>query len=120
MRSHDLNSSDSTQELRLPEPDPANITVLTKNLPNNPILPWNHFDSPWLEPEGETLEPEASEELVEDLTEPETEAVTGASQATGQAEGLVLDAEISAAIAPSEPSLEAPTSRTAEGDRADS
>jgi len=28
--------------------DLDNITVLTRKLPNRPILPWNHFDSPWL------------------------------------------------------------------------
>ncbi|MEO0536401.1 MAG: hypothetical protein AAF215_21310 [Cyanobacteria bacterium P01_A01_bin.123] len=35
--------------IRLPEPDADNITVLTENLPNQPILPWHHYDSPWLE-----------------------------------------------------------------------
>jgi hypothetical protein len=33
----------------LPEPDVSNITVLTESLPNGPVLPWHHFDSPWLE-----------------------------------------------------------------------
>ncbi|WOD41764.1 hypothetical protein [Nodosilinea sp. E11] len=33
----------------LPEPDASNITVLTESLPNEPVLPWHHFDSPWLE-----------------------------------------------------------------------
>lgn len=33
----------------LPKPDTNNITVLTESLPNEPILPWHHFDSPWLE-----------------------------------------------------------------------
>jgi hypothetical protein len=41
--------------LRLPKPDPANITVLTPNLPNKPILPWSHFDSPWLDKEVEPV-----------------------------------------------------------------
>jgi len=120
MRSHDLNSSDSTQELRLPEPDPANITVLTKNLPNNPILPWNHFDSPWLEQEAETLEPEApeaSEELAENLSEAEGVAAEDAgSEAIASSESApqsAPDSETSAAIADPEP-----TAR--EGDRADS
>ncbi|UZQ53949.1 hypothetical protein OOK60_15870 [Trichothermofontia sichuanensis B231] len=35
----------------LPEPDNDNITVLTSKLPNEPILPWNRYDSPWLESE---------------------------------------------------------------------
>ncbi len=33
--------------LELPEPDSDNITVLTDKSPNKPILPWNHYDSPW-------------------------------------------------------------------------
>ena len=37
----------------LPEPDPENITVLTKKLPNKPILPWNRYDSPWESSEEE-------------------------------------------------------------------
>lgn len=37
----------------LPEPDVENITVLTRSLPNEPILPWHHFDSPWLDREEE-------------------------------------------------------------------
>ncbi|MBD1915941.1 MULTISPECIES: hypothetical protein [Cyanophyceae] len=47
--------SDGQQEttldrrVALPEPDVSNITVLTENLPNEPVLPWHHFDSPWLE-----------------------------------------------------------------------
>ncbi|NJL82285.1 MAG: hypothetical protein HC890_03785 [Chloroflexaceae bacterium] len=36
----------SLPEVHLPEPDPENITVLTQNLPNTPILPWNQYDSP--------------------------------------------------------------------------
>ncbi len=53
--------------IQLPEPDPDNITVLTGKLPNKPILPWNHYDSPWEEEEEETeLQPIAvAEEEVE-------------------------------------------------------
>ncbi|HEY9823066.1 MAG TPA: hypothetical protein V6D35_20175 [Candidatus Sericytochromatia bacterium] len=43
----------SGEHLTLPEPDPDNITVLTRNLPNKPILPWNHYDSPWQEAQEE-------------------------------------------------------------------
>lgn len=39
--------------VKLPKPDLKNITVLTRNLPNNPILPWNHYDSPRLQVEAE-------------------------------------------------------------------
>ncbi|MGK7900358.1 MAG: hypothetical protein AB4352_02890 [Hormoscilla sp.] len=28
------------------KPDYWNITTLTDKLPNTPILPWNHYDSP--------------------------------------------------------------------------
>ncbi|MBD2606165.1 hypothetical protein H6G81_16930 [Scytonema hofmannii FACHB-248] len=40
---------------RLPKPDLDNITVLAHNLPNKPILPWNNFDSPWLDTEAQEL-----------------------------------------------------------------
>jgi hypothetical protein len=50
------------KDLRLPKPDPANITVLTRNLPNKPILPWTHFDSPWLDGEENTSEEAESQE----------------------------------------------------------
>lgn len=49
----DINSnekSDSNIEepkIKLPEPDLDNITVLTENLPNKPILPWNRYESGW-------------------------------------------------------------------------
>jgi len=37
----------SEPKVKLPEPDLDNITVLTENLPNKPILPWNRYDSDW-------------------------------------------------------------------------
>ena len=37
------------RRVALPEPDVSNITVLMESLPNGPVLPWHHFDSPWLE-----------------------------------------------------------------------
>lgn len=40
--------------IEIPEPDAENITVLTHKLPNKPILPWNHYDSPWEESEAES------------------------------------------------------------------
>jgi len=52
------------KRVALPKPDINNITVLTESLPNEPILPWHHFDSPWLEKE----EPTAEETPVEDST----------------------------------------------------
>lgn len=35
------------ESLSLPKADLDNITVMSHNLPNTPILPWNRFDSPW-------------------------------------------------------------------------
>lgn len=45
----------------LPEPDNDNITVLTSKLPNEPILPWNRYDSPWLESEASETSKESPE-----------------------------------------------------------
>jgi hypothetical protein len=44
-------SAASNRRVRLPAPDRQNITVLSRRLPNSPILPWNHYDSPWLDDE---------------------------------------------------------------------
>lgn len=46
----------SIDRIKLPQPDPKNITALTRNLPNNPILPWNHYDSPLLQAESSDAE----------------------------------------------------------------
>ncbi|WP_448571821.1 hypothetical protein, partial [Trichothermofontia sp.] len=45
----------------LPEPDNDNITVLSSKLPNEPILPWNRYDSPWLESEASEAAEAAAE-----------------------------------------------------------
>ena len=50
------------KRVALPKPDINNITVLTESLPNEPILPWHRFDSPWLEKEEEPTAEAASEE----------------------------------------------------------
>ncbi|NJL47830.1 MAG: hypothetical protein HC929_10540 [Leptolyngbyaceae cyanobacterium SM2_5_2] len=50
----EADSEGSEKRVCLPKPDVNNITVLTESLPNEPILPWHHFDSPWLEKEDET------------------------------------------------------------------
>jgi hypothetical protein len=57
--------SDTVTEKRvaLPKPDTNNITVLTESLPNDPILPWHHFDSPWLDKEEPTAEEPPEEEI---------------------------------------------------------
>lgn len=59
MNSKPVDTIGSGEHLTLPEPDPDNITVLTRNLPNTPILPWNHYDSPWQDSEAEATEQEA-------------------------------------------------------------
>ncbi|GFE69889.1 hypothetical protein [Chroococcus sp. FPU101] len=68
----------SSIRIEIPEPDADNITVLTHKLPNKPILPWNHYDSPW---EGSETEHE-NKELPEDnaidnttLTDPSSDEI---------------------------------------------
>ena len=89
MNSKPVDTIGSGEHLTLPEPDPDNITVLTRNLPNTPILPWNHYDSPWSDPEAETTDPEAdhSEQDTENLEESDT------TQASAP-EGVELDGEL--------------------------
>jgi hypothetical protein len=48
MNTNQDDTKSSQERLLLPEPDTTNITVLTPNLPNTPIIPWNRFDSPSL------------------------------------------------------------------------
>lgn len=47
------------------KPDYWNITTLTDKLPNTPILPWNHYDSPWENPEVEEDPKEASQNIAD-------------------------------------------------------
>jgi hypothetical protein len=56
MKSKPVDTMSTGESLTLPEPDPDNITVLTRNLPNTPIIPWNHYDSPWREGQEEGAE----------------------------------------------------------------
>ena len=89
MNSKPVDTIGSGEHLTLPEPDPDNITVLTRNLPNTPILPWNHYDSPWSDPEAETTETEA------DISEPDTEHVEESDTTQASApEGVELDGEL--------------------------
>lgn len=53
MSAKSIHSGSSVDRVKLPKPDPKNITALTQNLPNNPILPWNHYDDS-LSPSTET------------------------------------------------------------------
>ncbi|MEM7554013.1 MAG: hypothetical protein AAF378_07925 [Cyanobacteria bacterium P01_A01_bin.84] len=56
MNSEEEDMQTSGKQIPLPKPDPANIEVLTSHLPKAPILPWNHFDSPWLDAEVDESE----------------------------------------------------------------
>ncbi|MBD2058826.1 hypothetical protein H6F88_22960 [Oculatella sp. FACHB-28] len=61
MEAKPTDSSVLEKRIRLPEPDMSNITVLTRQLPNEPILPWHRYDSPWLNPESESLDASEAE-----------------------------------------------------------
>lgn len=71
------------RRVALPEPDVSNITVLTESLPNEPVLPWHHFDSPWLD-----RDPEATPE------ESEAEAAPEVSTDSEPTEQLTLELEV--------------------------
>ncbi|MGA0199513.1 MAG: hypothetical protein ACO3NK_10420 [Prochlorotrichaceae cyanobacterium] len=97
-------TSSPVKGLRLPEPDPENITVLLHNLPKDPVLPWNRYDSPWqaedeLEENGETSEDneaEAGQTLELEVTDPETiapEEVAPAQQELAQEEPMSANSE---------------------------
>lgn len=66
------NGCSAQDGLCIPEPDKENITVLSSELPNSPILPWHHFDSPWIAEDAESAEASADAAVAE---EPPTEAV---------------------------------------------
>lgn len=75
------------KEFVLPEPDPDNITVLTNKLPDTPILPWNRYDSPWRETEGEEGTTENGQREPEKSPQPSLESEeTAASSATEEEE----------------------------------
>ncbi|MGF1521500.1 MAG: hypothetical protein ACFBSF_04175 [Leptolyngbyaceae cyanobacterium] len=60
----------------LPKPDVDNITVLSENLPNEPVLPWHRFDSPWLEQEQD----KDSDSACAPESESETQPTSAATQ----------------------------------------
>jgi hypothetical protein len=82
--------------LRLPEPDRDNITVLLHNLPKDPVLPWNHYDSPWKSEDDRPLENEAAS--LESAPEPESGSELS-SEIPSLEDGTIL-AETSAEPAP--------------------
>ena len=63
----DNNHADESpdKQIHLPRPDAENITVLTRELPNEPILPWHRFDSPWLQSDTDEESVEIDENSVE-------------------------------------------------------
>lgn len=95
MNTNQAHATSSGEHLALPEPDPDNITVLTHNLPNNPILPWSHYDSPWREEDeeedqdeteaGDEVQPSGDEQLTATV-EPATGEVLAESDVSGEIE----------------------------------
>jgi hypothetical protein len=102
MNSKPVDTLDSGEHLTLPEPDPDNITVLTRNLPNTPILPWNHYDSPWQEAEAEKSEQDAddSDHNTENLDQnaENLEEFDKAAATTDQVDGLNGQLDSAAAL----------------------
>jgi hypothetical protein len=85
------------KRVQLPEPDMENITVLTRELPNDPILPWHHYDSPWIEPD---IEPDAAEQngaeengTAEDAEEPQDGIASAGIAEISEAEAEISTAE---------------------------
>jgi len=75
MNTQQANTTPSGGDLTLPEPDPDNITVLTRNLPNKPILPWVHYDSPWREAQEENADPSQTADEVNEPSDPQSATV---------------------------------------------
>jgi len=88
--------------LRLPEPDRDNITVLLHNLPKDPVLPWNHYDSPWEAEDDRPLEEEPTPPEASKDTE-STESSPDLSLETGSPEPDSPETDSPETIAPSEP-----------------
>lgn len=78
----------SLEQLDLPEPDLENITVLTKNLPNKPILPWHHYDSPWSEKQAQQLKESEIGQQPQELSEEQetSESLETSAEATQEEE----------------------------------
>lgn len=81
MKSNQADSIPLEKRINLPKPDPDNITVFTRELPNDPILPWHHYDSPWLNPETgeEELSKPADDQADEQAADREEGITTAAS-----------------------------------------
>lgn len=84
MNTNQANTTPSGGHLTLPGPDPDNITVLTRNLPNKPILPWIHYDSPWREDSAEHEDESQNTDNFNESSAPQ--AVTTAEQEPAETE----------------------------------
>lgn len=102
MNSNGADPTSTQKRVRLPEPDSENITVLTHELPNEPILPWHHYDSPWLPPEdgAETGEDAESDESKPVELDAELEMAEPAIAEPDTAEAETVEAEAGAALEP--------------------
>ena len=63
-----LANASENETVVLPEPDTDNITVLSHNLPNKPILPWNRYDSLWDETKTDEIKTNEDEETATEET----------------------------------------------------
>lgn len=105
MNSNDMESPSPEKRVQLPDPDVDNITVLTRELPNAPILPWHHYDSPWLESEeadGSAPEFSTDGEGLEDAqdlgAESQADETTGADEAIAPSTPSNLEPDSEAGI----------------------
>ncbi len=68
--------NERSEQIELPKPDSENITVFTHNLPNKPILPWNHYDSPWEETNDRQDEDEQKQTQQTEVEDPATDSIS--------------------------------------------
>ena len=62
MNSNQDDNKTSIKRVRLPKPNPANMTVLIDNVPKNPIFPWNKYYYPWPKKEAELEQSESEQQ----------------------------------------------------------
>lgn len=104
MEAKPTDSSVLEKRIRLPEPDMSNITVLTRQLPNEPILPWHRYDSPWLHPEvEESPAPDAEADEAENQTDDSASAALETRQADGsESDAVQPDGSLTDAASPTD------------------
>ncbi|NRB08319.1 MAG: hypothetical protein HRU34_14850 [Richelia sp.] len=74
--------TDSANCIILPKIDACNITFITPKIPKKPILPWTHFDLPWLEEKEDEEEIQVSVEQEAETEENQSDASTIPSNIT--------------------------------------